>query len=60
MISYFSGRARENFVPPETALRGQRPDDPGGTERYCDRLTCSAQFFDARLARFNYFGSSPK
>ena len=34
MISYFSGRARESFVPPETALRGRRPGDPGGTERY--------------------------
>ena len=34
MISYFSGRARLSFVPPETALSGRRPGDPGGTERY--------------------------
>ncbi len=31
MISYSSGRARSSFAPPETALRGRRPGDPGGT-----------------------------
>ncbi len=34
MISYSSDRARESFDPPETALRGRRPGDPGRTERY--------------------------
>ncbi|WP_304708376.1 hypothetical protein [uncultured Rikenella sp.] len=48
MISYFSDRARKSFVPPETALRGRRPGDPGGTERYCVSLNQLSPVFGAR------------
>ncbi len=33
-ISLLRRGARSSFDPPETALRGRRPGDPGGTERY--------------------------
>ncbi len=58
MISYFSDRARENFVPPETALRGRRTANkakttltkrpmgaPEGRSDTTYRLINSAQLF---------------
>ena len=57
MISYFSGRARSSFDPPETVLRGRRTANkaettltkrpmgaPAGRSDTAYRLTCSAQF----------------
>ncbi|WP_300744564.1 hypothetical protein, partial [uncultured Rikenella sp.] len=35
-------------VPPETALRGRRPGDPGGTERYCVSLNQLSPVLGAR------------
>ena len=37
-ISLFRCGARSSFEPDGTALRGRRPGDPGGTERYCVSL----------------------
>ncbi|WP_297832598.1 hypothetical protein, partial [uncultured Rikenella sp.] len=64
-ISFSSNRARSSFDPPETALRGRRPGDPGGTGNACAfPLPTSAQFlapFFVRVpARFIYIRRPPK
>ena len=43
------------FVPPETALRGRRPGDPGGTERYYVSLNQLGPVLRCAPARFIYY-----
>ncbi len=58
MISYFSGRARSSFAPPETALRGRRPGDPGGTERYCVSLNQLSPILYSRACAIHLYSAT--
>ncbi len=52
----FFDRARSSFDPLKTALRGRRPGDPGGTERYYVSLNLFGPVLGARLRDSSIFG----
>ena len=49
---------RLSFVPPETALRGRRPGDPGGTERYCVSLNQLSPILYSRACAIHLYSAT--